>query len=184
MKTSLELERLRKDIGRRFIKYESNSKYWKAKYIFTHHQYRTLLYYRLSRGVNNSILKSIFSHLYERNSKRSGLEILTPQLGGGVIMPHWGRILINAEIVGDNLYVFHNVTIGNDYKTGRPRIGNNVFIGTGTVILGGITIGDNVVIGANSCVLVDIPSNSLAVGNPVKVIKSIDDDYIPQMIGY
>jgi len=54
------------------------------------------------------------------------------------------------------------------------RIGNNVYIGFGAVILPGVTIGDNVVIGACALVSKDIPSNSVAVGVPARVIKTID----------
>jgi len=183
-KDNIEFDHLKKDFHRRFIKFKNNSVYWKLKYYYNHPQYRTLLYYRLSKAIKQKFIRRLFHYLYDKSSKRFGLEILTPELGGGVIMPHWGRILINAEEVGDNLYIFHNVTIGNDYKKGRPKIGKNVFIGAASVIIGDITIGDNVVIGANSCVLVDIPSNSLVVGNPAKVVKNIDPDYIQQMIGY
>ncbi|MEN9571775.1 MAG: hypothetical protein RL172_3006 [Bacteroidota bacterium] len=52
-------------------------------------------------------------------------------------------------------------------------IGNNVFIGYGTVVLKGVTIGDNSVIGANSVVTKDIPSNVIAGGNPCRVIKNL-----------
>lgn len=51
------------------------------------------------------------------------------------------------------------------------RIGNNVWIGANSTVLPGVTIGNNVTIGANSVVTKDIPSNSVAVGNPCKVIK-------------
>lgn len=57
-------------------------------------------------------------------------------------------------------------------KCGPITIGNNVFIGANSVILPGIKIGNNVVIGAGSIVCKDIPSNSIAVGNPCKVIKT------------
>ena len=59
-------------------------------------------------------------------------------------------------------------------------IGDNVWVGGNVVILGGVTIGDNVVIGAGSVVTKDIPPNSLAVGNPCKVLREIsaqDRDY-------
>jgi len=56
-------------------------------------------------------------------------------------------------------------------------IGNNVFVGANSVILPDVKIGDNVVIGAGSVVVKDIPSNSIAVGNPCKVVK-IKDKYI------
>ncbi|MDC7221520.1 MAG: hypothetical protein PQJ59_16420, partial [Spirochaetales bacterium] len=52
-----------------------------------------------------------------------------------------------------------------------PIIGNNVDIGAGAKILGDISIGDNVHIGANAVVITDVPSNSLAVGIPAKIIK-------------
>ena len=57
----------------------------------------------------------------------------------------------------------------------RPiKVGNNVWIGGNVVVLPGVTIGDNVVIGAGSIVNKDIPSKSVAVGNPCKVIKSLE----------
>lgn len=56
------------------------------------------------------------------------------------------------------------------------RIGNNVWVGAGAVILPGVTIGDNSVIGAGSVVTKDIPANVVAVGNPCRVLREIDDN--------
>lgn len=56
-------------------------------------------------------------------------------------------------------------------QTAPVRIGNHVWIGGGAIILPGVSIGDNVVIGAGSVVTKDIPSNSIAFGNPCRVIK-------------
>ena len=67
------------------------------------------------------------------------------------------------------------------------RIGNNVFIGWGTIVLPGVVIGNNVVIGAGSVVTKSIPSNVVAAGNPIKIIKPIDDyiaDYKNKMTQY
>ena len=55
------------------------------------------------------------------------------------------------------------------------RIGNNCFIGCGSIILCGVTIGDNVIIGAGSVVTHDIPSNCAVGGNPAKYICSFDE---------
>lgn len=55
------------------------------------------------------------------------------------------------------------------------KIGRNCWIGAGAVIVPGVTIGDNVVIGAGSVVTKDIPSNTVAVGNPCKVMREIGD---------
>lgn len=60
-------------------------------------------------------------------------------------------------------------------KIAPVKIGNNVFIGAGTIILPGVTIGDDVVIGAGSIVSRDIESNSVAVGSPAKVIHRYDE---------
>ena len=179
-----EFERLKRDLSRRFIKHRGKSVYWKIKFYWKFPQYRTLFYYRLTKTFKVRLFRGLSRRLYSRNSRKFGLEIHTPKLGGGIIMPHWGRILINAQEVGDDLYIFHNVTIGNDYKTGVPIIGSNVFIGTASTILGDITIGDNVVIGAGSCVTTDIPSNSLVAGNPAKIIRSLAPDYMKQRIGW
>lgn len=55
-------------------------------------------------------------------------------------------------------------------KMGKVTIGDNVFIGAGTIVLPGVTIGDQVVVGAGSVVTKSIPSNCVAAGNPAKVI--------------
>ncbi len=91
----------------------------------------------------------------------------------------------NIEI-GENFYANHNFsfyTAGHplDYETrnkgleyAKPiTVGDNVWIGGNVVVLPGVTIGDNVVIGAGSIVNKDIPSNSVAVGNPCRVIKKL-----------
>ena len=60
-------------------------------------------------------------------------------------------------------------------KVGRVKIGNNVFVGHGSIILPGVNIGDNCVIGAGSVVSKDIPSGSVAVGNPVRIVGNYAD---------
>lgn len=101
---------------------------------------------------------------------------------------NYGCILldVNKINIGDNVLLAPNVQIytaghpvdpeerltGKEY--GKPiTIGNNVWVGGGVIICPGVTIGDNVTIGAGSVVTGDIPSNTVAAGNPCKVIKSI-----------
>lgn len=59
-------------------------------------------------------------------------------------------------------------------RSANVRIGNSVFVGASTIVLPGVSIGDRVIIGAGSVVTKDIPSNSVAVGNPARVICDID----------
>lgn len=90
--------------------------------------------------------------------------------------------------VGDNVMFGPNVTLataGHPVEPERRRlgmqfnipihIGNNVWIGTGSIILPGVTIGDNTVIGAGSVVTKDIPANVVAVGNPCRILREIGE---------
>ena len=72
---------------------------------------------------------------------------------------HDGGTLLYREKVRD-LEITKPITVGND-----------VYIGTGSVVFGEITIGDNVIIGSNSVVNKDVPSNCTVVGNPMKIIR-------------
>lgn len=60
-------------------------------------------------------------------------------------------------------------------KIAPVLLGDNVFVGAGTIILPGVTIGDNVIIGAGSVVVSDIESNSVALGQPAKKIKDYNE---------
>ena len=88
------LDELRQDLRRRFAKHADKSLWWKMSYYHGRRQYRTLFYYRLWSASRSRVFRSLFRFLYERNSSRTGIEFHTPRLGGGVIMPHWGRIIL------------------------------------------------------------------------------------------
>lgn len=96
------------------------------------------------------------------------------EIGKGLYVGHFGGIFINSGAkLGENCNIGQGVTIGN-LGLGRPEspvIGNNVYIGAGAKILGGITIGDNVRIGANAVVTKDVPDNATAVGVPARIVK-------------
>ena len=88
-------------------------------------------------------------------------------------------------IIGDNVLCGANTLITDgdwhlkDKRSGLPKtiiIGNNVWLGEGVKVLKGVFIGDNTVIGAGSVVAKSIPDNSIAAGNPCKVIKSITNN--------
>jgi galactoside O-acetyltransferase len=90
--------------------------------------------------------------------------------------------------VGDYTMFGPNVTIATaahpldaakrreGYQYNLPvRIGRNCWLGAGVVVLPGVTIGDHVVVGAGSIVTKDLPSNVVAVGNPCRVIRHLDE---------
>lgn len=107
-------------------------------------------------------------------SKRTNIDITRPSLVS----------------IGDNCYLNDNFTLlTHDWVTGvfikanmdflpssgRITIGNNVAFGQNVMVLKGVTIGDNCFIGAGSIVTKDIPSNSIAVGIPCKVICTLEE---------
>ncbi|EET85352.1 serine O-acetyltransferase [Clostridium carboxidivorans P7] len=105
----------------------------------------------------------------------TGIEIHPgAQIGKGMFIDHgMGVVIGETAEVGDNVTLYHGVTLGGtgkDKGKRHPTVGSNVTIGAGAKILGPITIGDNVKIGANSVVLKNVPSNTTAVGIPARVI--------------
>lgn len=95
----------------------------------------------------------------------------TMKCGKGLVLAHNGcGIVINKDaVLGDNVLIFQNVTIGGRNGSGSPIIGNDVIIGAGAVILGDITIGNKAKIGANAVVLKNVPSEATAVGVPAEI---------------
>lgn len=76
-----------------------------------------------------------------------------------------GLVVHAGSVIGDDCTLRHGVTIGNRIPDGPlPTIGNNVEIGCGAIILGGITIGDNARIGAGAIVVKDVPPGAVALG--------------------
>lgn len=111
---------------------------------------------------------------------------------GGFI--NYGLIVLDIApvTIGDHVLIGPNVQLCaaghpvllservQPYACGDPiTIGNHVWIGAGSIVLGGVSIGDNTVIGAGSIVVKDIPSNVIAAGNPCKVLRSIDHGQLP-----
>ena len=74
-------------------------------------------------------------------------------------------------------FVFRQVFHDFVNSSGKVTIGDNVYIAVNVIVLKGVTIGDNCIIGAGSVVNRDIPSNSVAVGNPCRVVCSLEEFY-------
>lgn len=147
----------------------------------------------LEQEKRSSLLKEMFAEIGE------GCYIEPPlhsNFGGRHV--HFGKnVYANFNLtlvddthiyVGDNTMIGPNVTIASaghpilpelrekGYQFNMPvHIGKNCWIGAGVIIVPGINIGDNTVIGAGSIVTKDIPANSVAVGNPCRVIREIND---------
>lgn len=137
--------------------------------------------YRFGRWryrVRPRVLRLPFSFLYRILKLWS--QILTgidlpceAVVGRRFLIEHFGGIIVSGDAVfGDDCVIRNGVTVGLRHTgtRGSPVIGNRVDIGAGAKVLGSIRIGDDVAIGANAVVLQDVPSNSIAVGVPARVI--------------
>ena len=122
--------------------------------------YRDLFYHRFKLPV--TICLPLFG----------GWNIAIPRIdiGEGLFLEHPQGSFLNAVSIGKNFTCLHNVTLGKNHG-GIPTIGDNVFCGCGSCVLGPVIIGNNVKIGANAVVVKDIPDNCVVVGNPGKIIK-------------
>jgi serine O-acetyltransferase len=95
-------------------------------------------------------------------------------LGHGLFMDHATGIVIGeTAVVGDNVSMLHNVTLGGTGKEGgdrHPKIGAGVLIGAGAKILGNIRVGDGARVASGSVVLHDVPAGCTVAGIPAKAV--------------
>ena len=116
---------------------------------------------------------NICSHVFIEN------EVI---VGNDVTIKNGVRIFDGASIQ-DNVFIGPNVIFTNDkyprskkeYKLHRINIGKGAAVGAGSILVGPVNIGEFAMMGAGSVVTKDIPSYSLAVGNPAKIVGSVND---------
>lgn len=145
--------------------------------------YRFLFFFRIVTHNKKFSIKWVLGIIfYRRLFLKYGLQIPTSvKIGEGLYMPHFGGIVINSgTIIGSNCNILQNVTIGNTKggkSPGSPVIGDRVYIGPGALIVGGIHIGNDVLIVGNSFINIDVPSNSIVMGNPAQIISKEKPSY-------
>lgn len=126
--------------------------------------------------------------LREKNNIGNNVKIGTNSVIEGHCSIEDDVIIHSSCYIGEKTIIKKNAWIGPGTKTMNtkypkhkyrewesPVIGENSVIGSGSIILPGIKIGDNSMIGAGSVVTKDIPSNTLAYGNPAKLVKNVTD---------
>lgn len=139
---------------------------------------RKLEYYRnCKKGFVNKIYYYFLKYIFHRKSITLGFSIPENVFGPGLAIVHYGTIIVNKKArIGKNCRIQANVNIGaSGGSPEAPQIGDNVYIGPGTIIFGDITIGNNVAISANSTVNKTFDENDILIaGSPAKLIKKYD----------
>ena len=158
-----------------FQDWQANRKNFKGQLV--------LFMFRLVGAVNRYTLTKIifFPYLmFYRFSVEWVLGIELPRklvIGPGLTLFHGQALVINNKtIIGKNCVLRNSTTIGHkkldDGSFSKcPSIGDNVDIGANVCIIGDVTVGNNVIIGAGAVVIKNVPPNSIAVGNPARILQ-------------
>lgn len=138
------------------------------KLLIVYPEFRYQFFYRLR--LHSSILRILLKPLQLINPLN--LYINCSDIDEGLFIEHGFSTIIACKHIGRNCWINQQVTIGFSDKSHSPYIGDNVEIKAGAKVIGGVKIGDDVIIGANAVVVTDVPSHSIVVGVPAKVIKA------------
>ena len=141
--------------------------------------------FRKYNSTHNSLIRFYYKCRLHSLQKKSFIQIpTTTKIGKGFYIGHSGSVIINpGSIIGSNCNIASGVTIGQENRgkrKGTPTIGDSVWIGTNSVIVGTIKIGNNVLVAPLAYVNFDVPDNSIVIGSPGKIISNdkATSDYI------
>ena len=138
--------------------------------------FHALIFYRISHRLYQKKHFFLARMISQWGRGFTGIEIHPgAKIGRGLFIDHGAGVVIGETAeVGDNVTIYHGVTLGGtgkDEGKRHPTVGDNVLLGTGCKVLGPITIGENSRVGANSVVLKCIPANATAIGIPARVVR-------------
>lgn len=150
-----------------YIRYKTLRRCGFTKLFFAYPEFRYQFYYRLRE--HSKLWKILLKPLQLGNSLN--LYINCNDIEGRLFIEHGFATVIACKHIGTNCWINQQVTIGYSDATNCPYIGNDVQIKAGAKVIGNVNVGDDVIIGANAVVVKDIPSHSIVVGVPAKVIK-------------
>lgn len=143
--------------------------------VFLYPSFRALVYYKITHALYLKKHYFLARWLSERAKRKTGIEIHPgAKIGKNLFIDHgMGVVIGETTIIGDNVMLYHGVTLGgvsSNQEKRHPTVLNNVVIGAHAQVLGNIIIGENARIGANAVVLKDVKMNTTVVGVPARQI--------------
>jgi serine O-acetyltransferase len=132
-----------------------------------------MVLYRLMQGSRQSHLAPLEMVFNKLNSAFGNCVIgRGADFGPGFVIFHSNGVVINGKARGgSNVYLHHEVTIGDNEAGQCGVLGSNIHIGAGAKIIGPVTVGDGARIGANAVVVHDVPADTTVVGIPARPVK-------------
>ena len=141
--------------------------------LYRHVAFRATAWFRVGSWCQRHGLPGLPSMIQRHLYHAYGLDIVIgSEIAGGFYVAHPVGTVIAVNRIGRNCSIIAAVTLGLRNEPAFPDIGDNVFIGAGARILGGVCIGDGARIGANAVVICDVPAGATAVGVPARIMMS------------
>lgn len=160
-----------------FYRYEGpRVRYWhvRARKIITSPGCAFIYIYRHAQDARNVFSRLFWFALLHVTKIITGIQFIPYlRIGRGLRILHFGGIVINTNaVIGKNFNVAQGVLIGETIgeRSEYPTIGDNVYCGANSIVIGGVTIGNDVLIAPGAFVNFDVPDNSIVIGNPGKII--------------
>ena len=162
--------------------------------IFCYPGYHAILFYRLSNMLWRNNFNLMGRFISNIGKIFSGIEIHPgASIGRRLFIDHGNGVVIGeTSEIGDNVTIYHNVTLGgiapsinsNDQRNMKrhPTLEDNVVVGSGAQILGPITIGKNSLIGSNSVVTKNVSEKSVMAGIPAKKVGDASKGFKPYAV--
>lgn len=168
-------EILKQDLFR-YIGDGNKSRLNRLRYILFTPGFQYIYAFRHSSTARNILSRLFWKIILRRCMFHSGIQIPAgTQIGPGFRISHFGNIVINpAARIGKNFSIAQGALIGSadGKRKGVPVIGDNVIMSANSIVVGGVRIGDFVMIAPGAFVNFDVPSHSIVIGNPGKIIES------------
>lgn len=166
----MSYEKLKKDLKR----FGSRNKVFG---FFTNPMLRYMVVFRFNERISK--INPFFWPLriwYKNLSRKYSIQIpVHTRIGGGFLINHYGGIVVNQGVtIGENCNISQGVTLGNVSRgrlKGYPTLGDRVWVGANSVIVGKINIGNDVLIAPLSYVNFDVPDKAVVSGNPARIIS-------------